>query len=32
MEGMSKALQENFDKHLVWKQILLFMGIEIIAW
>ncbi|GFO38237.1 methylthioribose kinase [Plakobranchus ocellatus] len=32
MEGMRKALQENFDKHLVWKQILLFMGIEIIAW
>lgn len=32
MEGMSKELKENFDRHLVWKQILLFMGLEIIAW
>ncbi|KAK7003022.1 methylthioribose kinase [Biomphalaria glabrata] len=32
MEGMSRALKDKFDKHLVWRQILLLLGVEIIAW
>ncbi|XP_059149331.1 methylthioribose kinase-like [Physella acuta] len=32
MEGMSRALQDKWDKHGVWRQILLMLGVEIIAW
>ncbi|CAL1544672.1 unnamed protein product [Lymnaea stagnalis] len=32
MEGMSRALKDKFDKHQVWRQILLLLGVEIIAW
>ncbi|XP_012942899.1 uncharacterized protein LOC106012967 [Aplysia californica] len=32
MEGMSRALATKFDKHQTWRQILLYLGVEIIAW